>query len=221
MVAAFLLMIVIIIVIAVFIGKIVKGDSQTGNPAGNIENENSMEAITALSDKIIIKKDYLTPNQYSRPQTSLNQVNGVVIHYTANPGTSAKSNRSYFQSLAKNKSTKASSHYIIGLEGEILQCIPLTEVAYASNERNDDTISIECCHPDETGEFNEKTYDSLITLVAELCIEYDLKEEAIIRHYDVNEKLCPLYYVNNEEAWIKLKADVTKEVSLLESEIKG
>lgn len=37
--------------------------------------------------------------------------------------------------------------------------MPLTEVAYASNSRNDDTVSIEVCHPDETGEFSQVTYD--------------------------------------------------------------
>ena len=28
----------------------------------------------------------------------------------------------------------------------------------ASNDRNGDTISIECCHPDDTGAFNTVTY---------------------------------------------------------------
>ena len=33
-----------------------------------------------------------------------------------------------------------------------MQCIPRNEIAYASNDRNEDTIAIECCIPDETGE---------------------------------------------------------------------
>jgi len=217
-VAAFILMIIIIIFITFFIVDALQGDSEKGNTEiGNSETDNLTEAITILSDKIVIKNDYLTPNPFSRPQTSLSQVKGVVIHYTANPGTSAKSNRSYFEGLAEKQTTSVSSHYIIGLEGEILQCIPLTEIAYASNERNNDTIAIECCHPDETGEFNDETYKSLVTLVANLCIEFDLKEEEIIRHYDVNEKPCPLYYVEHVDAWTKLKADVTEEMKQIES----
>lgn len=151
---------------------------------------------------------YLTPNEYSRPQVKLKKVKGIVVHYTANPGTDAKANRNYFENLSKTKTTKASSHYIIGLDGSIIQCIPLKEIAYASNERNEDTISIEVCHPDESGKFNKKTYQSLVELVAFLCGTFNIKEEGIIRHYDITGKLCPLYYVEHEEEWDKFKHDV-------------
>ncbi|WMJ86162.1 peptidoglycan recognition protein family protein [Anaerocolumna sp. MB42-C2] len=155
-----------------------------------------------------ISEMLLTPNEYSRPQTPLNKVNNVVIHYTANPGTGAESNRNYFENLRINKTTSASSHFVIGLKGEIIQCIPLNEISFASNNRNNDTISIECCHPDETGKFNDKTYQSLIALVSWLCCQYNLDKDDIIRHYDVSGKLCPLYYVEHEDAWEKLKSDV-------------
>lgn len=151
---------------------------------------------------------YLTKNEYSRPGKRLRRVKGIVVHYTANPGSSAKNNRNYFEGLKDTKETYASSHYVIGLDGEVIQCIPLGEISYASNERNKDTISIECCHPDETGKFNKKTYQSLVRLVAWLCGEYNLKQDNIIRHYDVTGKLCPKYFVDNEDAWYQFKDDV-------------
>ena len=153
-------------------------------------------------------QDFLTPNEYSRPQIPLEKVKGVVIHYTANPGSDAEGNRNYFEGLKDSKITKASSHFIIGLDGTIIQCLPLEEIAYASNERNVDTIAIECCHPDETGKFTKKTYNSLIKLTAWLCGRYNLKKEDIIRHYDVTGKDCPRYYVANEDKWEELKNDV-------------
>jgi N-acetylmuramoyl-L-alanine amidase CwlA len=122
--------------------------------------------------------------------------------------------------LAAKKTTSASSHYIIGLEGEVLQCIPLTEIAYASNERNSDTIAIECCHMDETGVFNEETYDSLVSLTAALCIEFDLKKKDILRHYDITEKLCPLYFVEHEDAWDLFRAEVMLEVDKIKKNVK-
>lgn len=165
-----------------------------------------------LSTKLLngkeIKVDYLTPNPYSRPQTALKKVKGIVIHYTANPGTTADNNRSYFEGLKTTGSTKASSHYIIGLEGEIVQCVPLNEISYASNQRNEDTIAIENCHPDQTGKFNDQTYESLVALTAALCVEFGLDTDDVIRHYDVTEKYCPLYYVENEPAWNQLKEDI-------------
>lgn len=158
-----------------------------------------------------ITEDFLTKNKNSRPGKALKQVNGIVIHYTANPGTDAKANRDYFESRKNQEDVsenKVSSHFIVGLEGEIIQCIPLSEIAYASNERNGDTISIECCHPDKSGKFNQATYQSLIQLCMWLCTKYELKKESIIRHYDVTGKLCPLYYVKHEEAWETLKQDI-------------
>jgi N-acetylmuramoyl-L-alanine amidase CwlA len=138
----------------------------------------------------------------------LDEVNGIVIHYTANPGSTAIQNRNYFEGLKTSHETMASSHFIIGLDGEIVQCIPTSEVSYASNDRNNDTISIECCHPDETGQFNQATYDSLVELTAYLIGKFDLSTEDVIRHYDVTGKLCPLYYVDNEDAWQQFLADV-------------
>ncbi len=156
-----------------------------------------------------ITQDFLTPNPYSRPQTALEQVNGVVVHYVGNPGTSASANRNYFNSLAETKTTSASSHFVIGLDGEIIQCIPLNEISYCSNHRNKDTVAIECCHPDADGQFTQETYDSLVRLVRWLCDEFKLdSSEAVIRHYDVTGKECPRYYVRNPEAWEQFLKDV-------------
>ena len=154
----------------------------------------------------------LTPNSYSRPQTKLEKIKGIIIHYTANPGTTAQQNRNYFEGLKDSKVTKASSHFIVGIEGEIVQCIPSSEIAYASNERNEDTLSIECCHVDATGKFSKKTYDSLVHLTAWLCGKFGLTTEDIIRHYDVTGKMCPLYYVENDEEWQQFLQDVEKYI---------
>lgn len=166
-------------------------------------------------DKPNIEVALLTPNVNSRPQLALEQVKGVVIHYTANPGTDAMANRNYFESrkdMPEESKYKVSSHFIIGLDGTIVQCIPLNEIAYASNNRNQDTISIECCHPDKKGKFTDATYQSLVHLTAYLCGRFGLTYEEVIRHYDVTGKLCPLYYVKNRKSWKILKTDIFNEV---------
>ena len=161
-----------------------------------------------------VEQDYIPVNDWSRPGTPLEDINAVVIHYVGNPGTTARANRNYFASLASGKEgTYASSHFVVGLEGEVVQCVPLTEVAYASNGRNGDTVSIEVCHPDETGEFSPVTYGRCVELAAWLCREFKLDPETdVIRHYDVTGKECPLYYVEHPEAWERLKADVAAEL---------
>lgn len=154
------------------------------------------------------EEEFLTVSEYSRPGDKLLKVDKVYVHYTANPGTNAHQNRSYFENLAETKETKASSHFIIGYEGEIVQCVPLDEIAYAVAGENTQSISIECCYVAEDGSFTKETYDSLITLLRWLCDVYDLEKEDILRHYDSNGKLCPIYYVEHENAWKELKNEV-------------
>lgn len=181
--------------------------------AGKIFHREPSEVIEALLptpkvEKPEITEEFLTPNPYSRPELALTRVNGVVVHYTANPKSDAEDNRNYFEGLKDSHATYASSHFIIGLDGTIIQCIPLGEQAYTSNDRNADTISIECCHKGESGKFTEETYDSLVHLTAWLCGTYNLKQEDIIRHYDVKGKDCPRYFVKHEDKWIAFKDEV-------------
>lgn len=169
--------------------------------------------LSAIKAPEWIDQQFLTVNPYSRPGTKLAAVNGIVIHYIGNAGTTAQQNRDYFEGL-KNQSgsntTSVSSNFIIGLDGEIIQCIPVDEKSFASNNRNVDTISIECCHPDADGEFTEETYESLVKLTAWLCEELDLGSKEILRHFDVTGKACPKNFAEDEGAWKKFKKDVKK-----------
>lgn len=153
-------------------------------------------------------EDFLTVNEYSRPGDPLTEVNNIFVHYTANPGTSAAQNRSYFEQLKDNHERSASAHFIIGYNGEIIQCVPLDEIAYAVQTRNEDSISIECCYKADNGQFTQETYDSLIKLLKWLIDAYDLQPDDILRHYDCGGKKCPIYYTEHEDAWDRLKEDV-------------
>lgn len=180
----------------------ISGEKTTTAPA-ETHTESPTEDPFLSSDEIIV--DLLPINEFSRPGTKLEKVNGIVIHYVGNPRTTAAQNRSYFGNLAQTGEAYASSNYIIGLQGEIIQCVPNDEVAYASNERNWDTISIECCHATPVGDFNFSTYNSLVKLCAALCKTYGLNPETdVLRHYDVSGKECPIYYVKNPDEWYEL-----------------
>ena len=140
----------------------------------------------------------------SRRGVALEDIKDIVIHYVANPGSTAQGNRDYFDS----DKSEVSSHFVVGLEGEIIQCIPLDERSSASNWRNKDTISIEVCHPTEDGSFTDATYKSLVKLTAWLVDTCGLTTDDIIRHYDITGKLCPLYFVEDEGAWVWFLKDV-------------
>lgn len=166
-----------------------------------------------------VKQEFIRKNIFSRPDVSRKRINNIVIHYVANPGSTAWGNRNYFDSLAdqdaQKSGTSTSSHFVVGLEGETIQCIPVTEIAYGNAPRNDDTISIEVCHPDDTGRFNDATYESVVNLTAWLCKELKLTAKDVVRHYDINGKVCPKYFVDHEDAWDQLKKDVDKAIKEL------
>lgn len=159
-----------------------------------------------------VKQEFIRKNIFSRPDVSRRKINNIVLHYVANPGSSAEGNRNYFDSLADQDSqkggTSTSSHFIVGLEGEMIQCIPINEIAYANAPRNEDTLSIEVCHPDDTGKYSDATYESVVRLTAWLCTQLKLKSSDVVRHYDINGKLCPKYYVEHEEEWKQLRKDI-------------
>lgn len=166
-----------------------------------------------------IEERLLSINPYSRSGEKQGTIKNIVVHWVGNAGSSALGNRNYFESL-KNQNPKAiklyyaSSHYVIGLKGEIIRCIPENEVAFHSGSysMNRKSIGIEDCHPDWDGKFNDNTYNSLVELCADICRRYNLGINAIIRHYDVTGKDCPRYYVRNEQAWIQFKNDVANKL---------
>ncbi|MDR1538775.1 MAG: N-acetylmuramoyl-L-alanine amidase [Clostridiales bacterium] len=144
---------------------------------------------------------------------------GILIHYVGNPGSSALGNRNYFENGSGGACVSA--HYIIGLQGEILLCVPETECAAhagksfapAYNEacktNNSTLIGIECCHPGADGKFNEATTKSLVELVVDICKRRKLNPNTDVkRHYDVTGKSCPKYYVEHPAEWTALKAKI-------------
>lgn len=171
----------------------------------------------------------LTVNPFSRPGQKLQEVKGVVIHWVANPGTSAQANRNYFESLKRQKKKDgaryASAHFIIGITGDVLQCLPIDEVAYhvgawkyrdgieyrLSSYPNNCTIGIELCHKNWTGAFTEETLASAIVLTATLLKQFSLNPQTdLYRHFDITGKDCPRYFIGNLGAWIDFKCAVEK-----------
>lgn len=155
-----------------------------------------------------IKEDFIPISQFSRPGLRRHNTFAVVWHWVANPGTSAQMNRNYFASLSSQSPTQegaryASAHYVIGLGGEIVQCIPTEEIAFHVGSSQKDpasgkiytnkarelfgikyttgiytpnymTIGIEFCHPDWMGKPHPETYESAIELTVRLFREYNI-----------------------------------------------
>lgn len=154
-------------------------------------------------------------NKYSRHGSKLKEVMAIVIHWPDAKNKSAQWVHDYFNTGVPKEKRYGSAHYVVGLDGEIVQCIPEDEIAYHCGSSRIDPISekiytnlardifgnyadkaylspnmvslgIEVCHIDDKGTMNKCTVDALVKFVAELCVKYGLDPaRQVLRHYDV------------------------------------
>lgn len=170
-----------------------------------------------------IQKMFITPNEYSRPQTPLNKVRGLVIHWYADPMASAIAVRNFFENRKNGKSGYGSAQYNIGLQGEIIQNIPENEMAYGvgsktyapialkklSSYPNNCVLNIECAHVDWTGKMTDATYFSLVELTVDIMKRHELSVEDLWLHQEVVLwKDCHRWFVNNQNEWVTFKKQI-------------
>jgi N-acetylmuramoyl-L-alanine amidase len=169
----------------------------------------------------------LTPNQWSRPGGRIN-VRGIIIHWVENPKTSAMFNRDWFEGRKTGHYDYGSAHDIVGLDGEIVHCIPYDEMAYHVGAYNylppalslygaypnNSTLGIELTHPDWTGKPTGETESAAAELCCGLCINYGLDPLTRIQtHSWVTGKLtkrgpCHKWYVEHPDAFNAFRSRV-------------
>lgn len=168
-----------------------------------------------------VEDDWLTPNRWSRPQRNVTPIKGIVIHWVANPNTSARANRNFFESRKRGDLGFGSAHEIIGLTGEIIRCVPANEMAYHVGARcyeqkavrrlspypNNCTYGIELCHRDWAGRMSRATLLSLQERLAVLCGNWQLdpQRDLYLHQEIVGFKDCPRWWVNHPADWQAMK----------------
>lgn len=151
-----------------------------------------------IIDDIIPNGKYNRPGKKSVPKR-------ICVHYTGELGTGAARLALFFTT---NPNAETSSQYIIGINGEVIRCVPDDEIAYAAAGKNNGTIHIECCYKDKSGKFEEATISALNELVLHLMDKHKINAKNVIRHYDLTGKHCPMYYVDSTR-WAALREKIT------------
>ena len=173
-----------------------------------------------------ITEKYITPNKYSRPQTELNEIKAIVIHWLANPRGTGEGVFNWFEGRKDGENGYGSAHFMIEMDGDIYQYLPQEEMAYhvgsetytvygksLSSYPNDCTIGIELSHLDWEGAFTNETWDSAVKLTAALLQSYGLSVENITTHNAVvGWKDCPRWFCTYPEELIRFKRDVAKMI---------
>ncbi len=172
---------------------------------------------------VAIKRKLANNNNYGGKRSTGN-IKFIVIHYTANDGDTSEANARYF---AKNR-VNASAHYFVD-DDVIYQSVPDDFVAWSvggkkyPNTRgasfygkctNDNSISIELCDTRRNGnyDFTEETLRNAADITGLLMEKYGVPLANVIRHYDVNGKICPKPFVDDEAAWKRFKAGLEDEM---------
>ena len=159
-------------------------------------------------------KQFMKINKYGRPGTKRSKTTKIAWHFTGQHDVPAKNTVSYFSNVVANgykvngRYIYASSHLVIGLNGETYHIVPFDEIAYTTNDANYYSIGVECATTGLDDHYTDEEYVSMVKTGAWLAQTYkrDPRKD-FIRHYDVTRKVCPRYFVNNVKAWEQFKLD--------------
>ncbi len=171
-----------------------------------------------------IKYEYININKFSRPGIKNYGIKGLIMHYTANNGGTARNHKTYFNNL---NGIYASAHLFVD-DNEAICIIPFDEVAYHANDTvkynadgtiykplyskignaNFGAIGLEMCL-DKNGKITEKTFQNSVKAVKELVAKYpSITRNTIWRHYDVTGKNCPAPWVSKPSELERFKEAV-------------
>lgn len=157
---------------------------------------------------------FMKINRYGRPGTKRRRTTKIAFHFTGQHDVSAKNTVSYFSNVVANgyrvngRYIYASSHLVIGLQGELYHIVPFNEIAYTTNSANAYSIGVECATTGADDHYTDEEYKTMVKTGAWLAQTYKLDPRVdFIRHYDVTGKVCPRYFVNHKFQWEQFKLD--------------
>ena len=171
----------------------------------------------------------------------MQKVLAIVIHWTANPGATAKETRDFFENKKTGMGGYGSAHYIIEQNGIIVAAIPENEVAYHCGSSEKDpasgkvytnearrrfgryasessspnlcTIGVELCPKDATGNFTNATINVAVELCADICKRYELTVQAITTHHNiVGWKDCPKLWTEKPQLLEAFRQSVADKI---------
>ncbi len=162
---------------------------------------------------------------------NLEDVKYIVVHYTGNDGDTAKNNADYF---ATGNNTTAGAHFFVDKSGEIWNSIEMDSIAWAvggyftSNNggaeyyrkcTNANSVSIELCDCIKGTNWTQMVATrQLVLYIQKKCPN----AKTIIRHFDVNGKICPASMSGTgNEQWKRLHNYLTKRYQFKAKVIKN
>ena len=169
----------------------------------------------------------------------------IIVHYTA----CLASPIIVCDSMRRNANCKASTNYIVGGD-QVVHCVDESKfyawhcatanVKTYCNATNKNAIGVDLCEKklfparklagDTDWYFDEETTKTAATLIAELCVKYDIPLSNVVRHYDVTHKQCPRPFVGDDvnkyynatgnHQWRSFKRKISRAIDRITSATK-
>jgi N-acetylmuramoyl-L-alanine amidase len=155
----------------------------------------------------------------NRPETRFVPL-GIVVHSTANPGSTAKNNRDYFNN---HTGSKSSAHAVIDWSS-IIAVIPCNEVAFhAGPTANATLLGIELCEPwgdDEYSQFDE-VWNRAVWFVAQKCLTYGWATDDVYSHRGISQMYGETDHTDPIGFFAKYGKTWDEFLQAVEQEMKG
>ena len=157
----------------------------------------------------------ITKVNFTDANRGTGQIRYLVKHYVGATG-GAEANCKYFYSTYRG----ASSHYFVGHDGEIWQCVEDSDIAWHCGAsaykhpecRNSNSIGVELCVlKDANGKwyYTEATKKAAVQLFVYLMDRYGIDADHVLRNYDVTGKTCGEPDVRKgSRVWSEFKKDL-------------
>ena len=175
---------------------------------------------------LVTRTELAHSSNYNSANRGVNDIEYIVIHYTANDGDSDEGNANYFKSANR----EASAHFFVD-DDSITLSVELKDIAWHCGGSvyndiattggaslhgictNTNSIGIEMCDTNKNGQYDlsDKTRENTIKLVRALMSDFNIDINHVVRHFDCTGKYCPRYfcppYGSNDE-WNKFKSEI-------------
>ena len=180
-----------------------------------------------------INKNLMSINHTAKKRSKAD-IQWIVVHYVGALGD-AKANTDYY----KSTNVGASADFFVGFAGDVWQandyynyyswhCGGGYQSSWTQNGggqfygqcTNSNSVGIEMCvrkkststknATDTDWYFETATVNATAKLVAQLMKELDVDLNHVIRHYDVNRKICPNPFVIDHNKWLAFKDQVKR-----------
>lgn len=158
-----------------------------------------------------ILKEKLADRDNYGSQRDPSVIDWLAAHFTGNDGDTDENNGKYF---SKPVTPRASAHYFVD-DDSVTRSVPDDHVAYSvggskynnnggrlyGSVTNTNSLSIELCDNVKNGVVypSAGTIENAIMLFKSKMVEHGIDKAHVIRHYDVNGKPCPKYWVDDEK----------------------